>query len=174
MQKRLGAYLDGELDPVARRRIEDHLAECGRCTAELAALKSIEEAYRHDVEMPREEEFQALWGRIAPRLAGGVQEETISWRKRIAYLWEAFTPRRMAIASLAAACIIVALAVLSVTQSEVAEEGIYPLAASGDVIQSEVELDSASYTPLYVQRDEGVGFVILIEKAEEQDDSGLI
>ena len=40
----LSAYLDGELDPARRRRVEEHLATCAFCTRELAHLQAGDEA----------------------------------------------------------------------------------------------------------------------------------
>jgi len=40
----LSAYLDGELDPVRRRRVAAHLATCALCTRELAQVQAGDEA----------------------------------------------------------------------------------------------------------------------------------
>jgi anti-sigma factor RsiW len=39
--EQLSAYLDGELEPLYRRRLEAHLAECAECAAVLADLRAI-------------------------------------------------------------------------------------------------------------------------------------
>ena len=40
-RERLSAYLDGRLTSVERAELERHLAECARCTAELAELRQL-------------------------------------------------------------------------------------------------------------------------------------
>jgi anti-sigma factor RsiW len=46
-RRRLSAYLDGELDGDARRRVERHTRECGDCDKTLGALSDIGAALRH-------------------------------------------------------------------------------------------------------------------------------
>lgn len=41
MQNKLGAYLDGELNPRARLEVETHLKECEACREELEALRHL-------------------------------------------------------------------------------------------------------------------------------------
>lgn len=41
----LSAWLDGELDESARRRLETHLADCPACAAQLAALRDLSAAF---------------------------------------------------------------------------------------------------------------------------------
>jgi predicted anti-sigma-YlaC factor YlaD len=63
----LDDYLDDELSPAARRRVEDHLAECDVCTGELAALLALTEEARA---LPREMlPSRELWEGIEARLA---------------------------------------------------------------------------------------------------------
>lgn len=40
-ESKVHAYYDGELAPRERRRIEEHLAECGDCRAEMARLRRL-------------------------------------------------------------------------------------------------------------------------------------
>ena len=40
-QERLSAYLDGRMTSAERAELEQHLAECARCTAELAELRQV-------------------------------------------------------------------------------------------------------------------------------------
>jgi predicted anti-sigma-YlaC factor YlaD len=69
----LTAYLDGELPPDRRRRLEGHLAECQSCRRELEALAAVKE----DLAMikfkePSDVELERYWGRIYNRLERGV------------------------------------------------------------------------------------------------------
>lgn len=46
LRKRLAPYLDGELRPDERRRVEAHLAACRACQEELAELRAVTQALR--------------------------------------------------------------------------------------------------------------------------------
>jgi anti-sigma factor RsiW len=61
----LSAYLDGELDPARRRRLEAHLAACPECSALLADLRAIVAAAPHYEGRAPERD---LWSAIAARL----------------------------------------------------------------------------------------------------------
>lgn len=43
--QRLGAYHDGELSPPAQASVEEHLANCPACAAELARLRALSERF---------------------------------------------------------------------------------------------------------------------------------
>lgn len=51
----ISAYLDGELRPEEVRRLLEHLASCGRCSAEMTALLGVRSAVRSlpMIELPR-------------------------------------------------------------------------------------------------------------------------
>lgn len=62
----LDDYLDGELAPAARKRVEAHLEACEECTAELASLTELTAAARglpREILPPRD-----LWSAIEARL----------------------------------------------------------------------------------------------------------
>jgi anti-sigma factor (TIGR02949 family) len=52
--KQLWAYIEHEVDPVERNRIEDHLARCRRCCGEMEFAEEMRDfmARRPDVELP--------------------------------------------------------------------------------------------------------------------------
>lgn len=52
--RQLWAYLEREVDPVERRRIEEHLALCRRCCGEMEFAEEMRRfmARRPDVEVP--------------------------------------------------------------------------------------------------------------------------
>ena len=54
IQKQLSAYCGGDLDPAERLRVEEHLAGCDSCRAELADLQTALRLIRttHEVEPP--------------------------------------------------------------------------------------------------------------------------
>ncbi|MCK6456726.1 MAG: zf-HC2 domain-containing protein [Phycisphaerae bacterium] len=41
MRERLGPYVDDELSPIEAERIRSHLAECGRCRGDVAAIREL-------------------------------------------------------------------------------------------------------------------------------------
>ena len=51
----ISAYLDGELRPEEVRRLLEHLASCGRCSAEMTALQGVRSSVRSlpMIELPR-------------------------------------------------------------------------------------------------------------------------
>jgi hypothetical protein len=61
----LSAFLDGELDDLARARLEAHLGECLDCTRTLAGLRAIVAAAPH---YPGREPARDLWQDIERRL----------------------------------------------------------------------------------------------------------
>jgi hypothetical protein len=83
----LSAYLDGELDPGARRRADEHLAVCADCRAQLDALGRVRALVRHAA-------------RIEP--PPGFVERVVRERRR-----RRFTPAIAAVGGLAALWLLV-------------------------------------------------------------------
>jgi len=80
LRRRLSAYLEGELAPGPRRRAEAHLAGCGPCRAELAALQrtlSLLRAQRGAAETAPD-----LLPQISRRLAAGEGAAPRNWLLR--------------------------------------------------------------------------------------------
>ncbi len=67
LRDQLSAYIDGELDASAAKRLERHLAECGRCRQEMEQLRATVAALQElpAVEPPRS--FTLSPERVAPR-----------------------------------------------------------------------------------------------------------
>ncbi len=53
VRERLTAFVDGELDPVASREVEAHLAGCAGCVAELAELRTLRARLGQELEYHR-------------------------------------------------------------------------------------------------------------------------
>jgi hypothetical protein len=66
--EKLSAYLDGDLSPRARVRVEAHLSSCGRCRQALLSLGAVREALLDD--RSPAPEGRDDWIRIAARLKG--------------------------------------------------------------------------------------------------------
>jgi anti-sigma factor RsiW len=70
IQRRLGAYRDGELGPAARAKTAGHLARCKACGSELALLGRLRAAVvRVEVPDPGEAAWEAFWPGVRARLA---------------------------------------------------------------------------------------------------------
>lgn len=52
IKDRLGRYLDGELPPVERRLVENHLRKCSRCSSELQELRAIAGLFQESMHTP--------------------------------------------------------------------------------------------------------------------------
>ncbi len=71
----VSSYADGELDKEARRQVEEHLAVCAECRAELAEMKKLEEVMSGmKLKSPPAEVWQVYWASIYNRL-----ERRIGW-----------------------------------------------------------------------------------------------
>ena len=71
-------YHDGELAAVDARAVEQHLAACTTCRAELLALRTLSSALADLADLPSAAEADAFWRRLQPRLAG--QRAAPPWR----------------------------------------------------------------------------------------------
>lgn len=60
-------YLDNELDPVARKQVEQHLANCPACRSRWENIQEISRALRR---APRQNPPESLWPRIQAEIAG--------------------------------------------------------------------------------------------------------
>jgi anti-sigma factor RsiW len=62
----ISAYLDGELDTVARAELESHLETCDSCRVKLAATRRLGEMFAALPEVTPSSDFEArFWARIA-------------------------------------------------------------------------------------------------------------
>lgn len=49
IQNRLGRYFDGELSPVERRLVENHLKQCTQCSADLQEIREIAGVFQEGI-----------------------------------------------------------------------------------------------------------------------------
>lgn len=66
IQKRISAYLDGELEAGLRETIQAHLNECAECRQAAAQLSKVYALLEHDVAQPAN---PFLWTRVQARLS---------------------------------------------------------------------------------------------------------
>ena len=108
IQERLGAWLDGELNPVEGERVELHLQQCHLCLGEKSRLERLDSTLRSTLEAEAAKiAFEPFWAGVHARIV-----EERSWRARV-FDWFrlTLTPPRLAWA--VPAIILLLLGVLS-------------------------------------------------------------
>jgi anti-sigma factor RsiW len=78
----LSAWLDGELEPEEARRVEEHLAGCGRCRRERALLAATSRAVRA---LPPETVAEGFDARLRRRLAAETAARSLHRRRLPAF-----------------------------------------------------------------------------------------
>ena len=106
----LNAYVDGELGPSERQRLEVHLARCGECRVQLEKLKRLQGLIRQGLKDPIAEVAPVIWPGVRARIEGGRPSGRFTaWVRQI---WEATWERPRL--SLAGATVISVLLVTTV------------------------------------------------------------
>lgn len=135
----LDSYVDGELDGLAGRRLEEHLRTCSECRRH---HRQIVEVLRAAADLTREiEPVRDLWPAISARIQGG---NVLSLRRK--------TVRRVAVAAALVAAAVVALVILPrgpasprVADHGPAGSGVRPAVSSVEPSFNELgELDRAT------------------------------
>ncbi len=103
-QRRLEAYLGGELVETERARLEEHIASCTKCRLALEHARQLHETLGHSTAPPLPESFHA---RLMARAREHAEER--SWAERILRPvgWRPAMPAGLRVA--AAAAVVVAL-----------------------------------------------------------------
>ncbi|HNQ80666.1 MAG TPA: zf-HC2 domain-containing protein, partial [Candidatus Aminicenantes bacterium] len=70
LQNRLGAFADGELRGIKRRRLEKHLAACPACRTELEVIRRLDAFARESAEAPV---VPGYWESFPGRVAEGLR-----------------------------------------------------------------------------------------------------
>jgi len=88
VQSMLAWYVSESLDAEERARVENHLAECPRCRAELALERELQSAYSADIDPPGDVDqgFAALRARIADS-APSRPRPSEGWLARLRERW---------------------------------------------------------------------------------------
>jgi anti-sigma factor RsiW len=102
MKSRLGRYCDGELPPIERRLVEDHLKRCRQCGEELQAIRAIAGAFQEGMWVPPVP--SALNQRIMAKARVQVSNAPSAWS--FLGFWKnwSFSMRLAAMGVVAAAC----------------------------------------------------------------------
>lgn len=84
-------YLDGELPPPHKARLEEHLASCSECARELAELAELKkELSQMEFKEPTDEELERYWRGVYNRLERGVGWALVSVGAILVLCWGAF------------------------------------------------------------------------------------
>ena len=67
-------YLQGELDPVRAKQVQEHIASCNACFAELQVLKEGARLVRPLSEKPSERRSEAYWHNFAVSVQQRVEQ----------------------------------------------------------------------------------------------------
>jgi len=78
---RLSPFLDDELDPATSRDIEQHVATCADCAAELARLRALQQGLRGGLEFHRAPDL------LRERVTRGVRASTVAPARRAPSRW---------------------------------------------------------------------------------------
>jgi len=148
LERYLTAYADGELDERLRRKVEEHLAHCTVCAAELDSILASDRILRENRAPAVSEE---KWARFRNELRLGLDEVDREVR-RTARLREArpvYPPLRRRAYALAAAAVAALFIVLTVGPI-----GLFPWRGGTAVASNECYVDSietlaAGYTPMF-------------------------
>jgi len=100
--EQLGRYADGHVEPAQRRVVEQHVAGCGHCQAELALLREFEAAnVRPEEQRPVEWIRARLQARAGEVYEGTSKPEARSWWQTI------FAPPMLGRAALVLGCLLI-------------------------------------------------------------------
>jgi anti-sigma factor RsiW len=141
IQRRLGAYRDGELGPAAREKTLAHLGRCPTCAAELATLDRLRTALAVAGPEPPAAAWDVFWPQVRARLAASPDPERAARRAWIPVLEHP----RLALGSVVAAAALVVLAVLTPWRGLLLPE---PPRVSGPIAPPE---SAKAVTPVVVQ-----------------------
>jgi anti-sigma factor RsiW len=103
IQNCLGRYFDGELSPVERRLVEDHLKQCNRCRADLQEIREIAGVFQEGIAPPVPSDLtQRIMGKARSLANGALPGYSLLW------CWKnwSFSMRFAALGVAAAACYI--------------------------------------------------------------------
>lgn len=182
-EKQLSAYLDGELEPVLKQELEEHLKGCPRCRQALQELSLLSSIVKAEQPAVPDKEWQRRWKlireavpEILPRVAG--------WRAIAA----CFANRREQWVPLAAAAALFLVLVFGFSVLEQQRGARLPAPASYDVAAQAALVASTatnppelldSFSPGYIpffltSGDRNVAIVWLLEKEEVSPESSAL
>ncbi|UCE01743.1 MAG: zf-HC2 domain-containing protein, partial [Candidatus Latescibacterota bacterium] len=125
VHEQLSAYLDGEIDAVARERVRVHLDACAACRAELLALEELRGVLR---DTPAHEPDASYWERFADRVEARLPQAQAPSRSLVERLSAWLLPAGRldwprALGAAATVTLVVFVSVLGLRQERVTPEG---------------------------------------------------
>ncbi|MGH7406153.1 MAG: anti-sigma factor family protein [Candidatus Methylomirabilales bacterium] len=157
-QHALNAYVDGELGPSARQRLEAHLAGCGECRGQLERLKRLQGLLHQGLKDPIAEVAPVLWPGVRARIEGGRPiGRFTAWIRQI---WEAtWEQPRVSLAGAAVISVLLLTTVYLLRETPVATP-------PGKTIVAELKPGTAEVVVEAVETEPGVGAMVLTTSDE--------
>ena len=146
-ERYLTAFVDGELPERLARKVEAHLASCGSCTSELDSIRSSDRILReHRVPAVSDDRWVRFRNELRLELDSVDRESRRAVSVRESRPVHA--PAWRSAYTLAAACAVVLLVILTVGPLSIAPWRGGTAAASNECIVDSIESLAAGYTPL--------------------------
>jgi len=159
----LSPFVDGELSPADRVRVEQHLASCGDCTGRVADLRAESGLLRVGMEMLTDDvDFsgfsQAVIAKVGPAKLPLFERLKLSWSERFTY------QRGMMLGALGAA------AALAVVTAVGLSSGGGPAGYANErmALHSVTTDDEAHVAPVVMQTESGDSIVWVVDHAHVQ------
>jgi anti-sigma factor RsiW len=141
-RRRIGAYLDGALEPPVAGRTAAHLEACERCHREAEGLRRLRRLLSVALTPPAEPDWTGFWQGVAR----GVEERR---QVRLAPVRARWTSRRLAVGGALAAAVAISVAIWQLAPGPVAFQAPVVLSAAnteypgGTMVYSPPEQDMA-------------------------------
>jgi len=159
----LSPFVDGELDPLARARVQEHLSGCADCTGRVADLRASSNLVRAGLEMAAED---VAWDGFAERVMAKVTPARLPWPQALWVSWqERWTYQRgYLVLAAGAAAAAVALAVATPARLRAPEGYANEHMALGTVSTDE----SAHVAPVVLETDNGDSIIWVVDHEHVQ------
>jgi anti-sigma factor RsiW len=159
----LSPFVDGELAPGERMRVEQHLASCGDCTGRVADLRGESGLLRVGMEMLTDEvDFsgfsQAVMAKIGPAKLPLLERLNLSWSERFTY------QRGMILGALGAAAALAVVTTIGISG------GAGPAGYANErmALHSVTTDDEAHVAPVVMQTESGDSIIWVVDHAHVQ------
>lgn len=164
-ERYLTAFADGELPEKLNRRIEAHIARCGTCASELDSIRASDRILEgHGAPVVSDDRWAQFRRGLKLELDAVDRESRRAARVREA--GPVHAPVRRRAYALAAACVVVVFAILTVGPLGVGPWRGGTAAASNECIVDSIESLAAGYTPMFFSSEDPEMTVIWVFSEE--------